>query len=166
MPFISKDRVFWKQMYPGALSQEKSFPILEIQFSLGKPPSAERKLGRRFIIHESFLGVGSLPAGTLLSVFSDFCTSIKNFNSWSLSGWWASRYRSKHPAKLLSFLRKNLLIVSKLVMDGESSRFRWLCLYLQTCSNLTQMSRNWSYELLFHPCRALYRKTNEVLGLN
>lgn len=99
MPF--KDRAFGKQMHPSTLSQEKSFPILEIQFSLGKPPSSESKLSRRFIIHKSFLGIGSLPEATLLSVFSDFRMSIKNFNSWSLSGWWASRYRSKHPAKLL-----------------------------------------------------------------
>ena len=85
LPFISKDRDFWKQTYPSARSQAKSFPILEIQFSLGKPPSSERKLSRRFIIHKSFLGIGSLPVPTLLSVFSDFRMSIKNFNSWSLS---------------------------------------------------------------------------------
>ena len=79
-------RHFWEQIYHSSLSQEKSIPVWEVQFSWDKRPSSERKLHQRCITHKPFLWMGSLPAGNLFPIFSYFCMKIKKSNSWSLSG--------------------------------------------------------------------------------
>lgn len=47
----------WKQIYHSSLSQKKSIPVLEIQFSFGKPPSSESKLHQKFITYNLSFGL-------------------------------------------------------------------------------------------------------------
>ena len=110
---------FWKQIYHSSLSQEKSIPVLEIQSSLGKPPSAKSKLHQKFITHKSFLQIGSHPAATLLPVFSHFFSSIKKVNSYSLPEQWTSRYKSRDTAKLLSYKMKPFGCVQPWICIGR-----------------------------------------------
>ena len=105
MPFTSKCRLLETNISQLTKSRE-IIPVLEIQSSLGKPPSTKSKLHQTFITYKSFLEIGSHPAATLLPVFSHFCSSIRKFNSYSLSEEWTSRYKSRDTAKLLSYKMK------------------------------------------------------------